>query len=70
MKKTIFICTLFVTLVTALSIRLHAEKVASGITLENIEALSNGEGSSVKCMFNGSVDCPISSTKVLYVVQD
>lgn len=37
------------------------------ITLTNIEALAKGEGVGKSCEFNGSVDCPHSGIKVLYV---
>ncbi|GGC22352.1 hypothetical protein GCM10011386_12870 [Parapedobacter defluvii] len=38
-----------------------------GVTLNNIEALASGEDSDTKCFLLGSVDCPHSAIKVLYI---
>lgn len=43
------------------------KKNYSDISMCNIEALAFGESSTVKCQGIGSVDCPISNSKVYAV---
>lgn len=38
-----------------------------GITLDNIEALANGEDPEKTCYLSGSVDCPSHPVKVSYI---
>lgn len=41
----------------------------SDLLLQNVEALAGDEVSNISCIGTGSVDCPISSTKVTRVIQ-
>ncbi len=40
---------------------------AWNITLENVEALASTEESNQSCYYYGSLDCPKSPVKVLYI---
>lgn len=44
-----------------------AEGDESGVTLDNIEALAQTEGSGKQCLYLGSLDCPHFTIKVLYI---
>lgn len=39
-----------------------------GVTLDNIEALAQTEGSGNTCYYPGSLDCPHSTIKVKYIL--
>ena len=47
----------------------HAEQDKLGITMSNIEALASGENEGVFCTGPGSLDCPMSIVKVLYIIK-
>ena len=60
-----------VTLGVSLNVNLKSnnlEQRSFGITLDNIEALANGENPEVSCTLPGSLDCPRSIIKVKYIL--
>ncbi|WP_459783097.1 NVEALA domain-containing protein [Bacteroides rodentium] len=69
-KKFLFIG--FVLVAAVASFQLNSKsKNLERLMLENIEALAYGETGNVYiCAGVGSVDCPISSSKVKYVAKD
>ncbi|MDD3323188.1 MAG: NVEALA domain-containing protein [Paludibacter sp.] len=68
MKKAFYSLLTLVVFVTTLNVKVnnHSRQL-SDITLQNIETLSYAESSEVRCYGTGSVDCPGSKVKVLYV---
>lgn len=48
---------------------IEAFRKTHSLTLQNIEALAGNESSMYSCIGKGSVDCPMSNSKVEYVFQ-
>ncbi|HLT87005.1 MAG TPA: NVEALA domain-containing protein [Sphingobacterium sp.] len=69
MKKylTILTCCASVGIAMNVSLQFQSDGNKAEITLVNIEALAQGEDTSEKCWFQGSVDCPHSTIKVMYL---
>jgi hypothetical protein len=67
MKTKMKICG---TIVLFLVIALLQTKTArqSDVALLNIEALATGEFDRVRCIYTGSLDCPIGNDKVYMVI--
>ena len=40
----------------------------SDISMDNVEALASTEDPNVACLYPGSIDCPVSTIKVKYVL--
>ena len=67
MKTKLKLVLLIVVLLCSVFLQTKTGK-QSDVVFSNIEALANWEGSGVpKCIYSGSVDCPISNTKVYTV---
>ncbi|PRD56769.1 NVEALA domain-containing protein [Sphingobacterium gobiense] len=70
MKKylTVLICCVAIGIGLNVQIKyIHDQPKKISIALTNIEALARGETGNGNCRFFGSVDCPYSGDKVLYV---
>lgn len=68
-KKILFIGFVLVAAVASLQLNSKSKNLEC-LMLENIEALAYGEiGNPYRCVGVGSVDCPMSSAKVKYVVK-
>lgn len=71
MKKLLILISLCLTLVLCLNIDLQWNKIEDGkltLTMNNIEALADGENQGVECKLSGSLDCPSSIIKVKYIL--
>jgi len=70
MKKSIYFLLAFVVFIIFfnINVKIHQNSFPA-ITLQNIEALSYGESSDVVCTGIGSVDCPITKIKVVFVYE-
>ncbi|WP_080904343.1 hypothetical protein [Parabacteroides sp. Marseille-P3160] len=69
MKKIFLTCISLVILTTTFSTDLNSAGRPTGGVIDNIEALSNGENPVHLCLYIGSLDCPTSSIKVMYIVE-
>ena len=70
MRKILTMMTLCAIAGISLNVNLKSGSVSANIsevTLANVEALARAEDPNVICYFGGSIDCPISRVKVLYV---
>ncbi|MBE8722324.1 NVEALA domain-containing protein [Sphingobacterium pedocola] len=69
MKKylTVLACCVAIGIALNVSLQFQSDSNKAGITLANNEALAQGENSGKICESFGSVDCPHSTIKVLYV---
>lgn len=69
MKKylTVLTCCVAIGIAMNVSLQFRSDGNKTEITLANIEALAQGEDSGKICESIGSVDCPRSHIKVLYV---
>lgn len=72
MKKYFIILGICLAVGISLNVNLqwnHADVDKLGITMSNIEALASGENQGVFCTGSGSLDCPTSIVKVLYIIK-
>lgn len=69
MKKylTVLTCCVAIGIAMNVSLQFQSDNNKPEITLANIEALANGEGTGTECPYTGCVDCPHGNVKVLYV---
>lgn len=69
MRKTFF--TIFVIAGVAIMFGKlsNRDKLVNNLLLENVEALAAGEGAGTWCRGRGNTTCPITGTKVDYVVE-
>ena len=68
MKKKMLVAAIAIIGMIAIFNVNAVEKKYSDINLQNIEMLSSGEsGGSTACFYNGSLDCPVNSTKVAFI---
>lgn len=66
-KKALLIGTMAIAMVMSYEVISQNKEKTDSLLLENIEALASGEwDSKVHCAGLGSVDCPITHTKVEY----
>lgn len=71
MKKYFILIGACLTLVLCLNINLQWSNIEDGkltLTMENIEALADGEDQQIFCTGPGSLDCPVSTIKVKYIL--
>lgn len=69
MKKKIVV-SIFL-LLTCITLTMNLEKSQAkeaNVTMQNIEVLTNSETTSNACYGVGSLDCPYSKNKVLYII--
>ena len=68
MKKKLLLVAIVITgMIATFNINV-VEKECGDISLQNIEMLSFGESSGITgCVYTGSVDCPLSGTKVAFI---
>jgi|GEM_PF-1890033 len=70
MKNCLSLIAIVLATVIGLNVNMKIDdwKTATmAVTLDNIEALASGEDSDTKCFLLGSIDCPHSSVKVMYI---
>lgn len=69
MKKylTALICCVILGVGLNVTVQFQSDRLnKTGITLDNIEALAQGEDIGKRCYSLGSVDCPHNTIKVMY----
>ena len=70
MKKRILAVAMCMVCAISTIISLNTEKEMDDLLLMNVEALASGEGNvPIRCLGNGSVDCPGMGVKVKYVME-
>ncbi|SEK19746.1 NVEALA domain-containing protein [Parapedobacter koreensis] len=70
MKKHLIVLIVCLVAGISLNVNLKHNKTRSNrieISLDNIEALANTEDPNTKCLYAGSLDCPVSTIKVQYL---
>jgi hypothetical protein len=67
MKKIKYLVLIIIAVLISLNMHIKKGNNSSSIWMGNVEALSQSENIRIDCSFIGSLDCPISSSKVKYI---
>jgi len=67
MKKIKYLVLIIIAVLISLNMHIKKGNNSSSIWMGNVEALSQSENVGIYCIHWGSLDCPVSSSKVKYI---